>query len=300
MAVGPAREVHGPTGRVNVTHSPAFTPVKPPFNYPGSKRMLAPWIISHFPAHDTYIEPFAGSASVFFAKPPSRSEHLNDLNGRIVRLFRVLREQGPAVAAALALTPYAREEFTQAIAEQDHADDTEFARRFIIQHQMSISGNSGAQYASGWKHNGPRTPHGGAIAQWLELPERALRVCERLREAFIECQPAEQLIGRYNHPGTLLYVDPPYPRAVRTSAGRLYEKDMLDDSSHERLLTLLRAHTGPVVLSGYDCALYNDLLPDWHQRTAPAISQQGSVRREVLWINRQPPAAAPVDLWSET
>lgn len=298
--MGPARKVHGPTLMTDVTQSHSPTPVKPPFNYPGSKRMLAEWIITHLPPHDTYIEPFAGSASVFFAKPPSRSEHLNDLNGRVVRLFRVLREQGAAVAAALALTPYAREEFIRAVDCQNHPDDVEFARLFIIQHQMSISGNSGAQYASGWKHNGPRTPHGGAIAQWLELPERALRVCERLREAFIECQPAEDLIARYNHPGTLLYVDPPYPRAVRTSALRLYEVDMLDDASHERLLTLLRAHAGPVVLSGYDCALYNDLLPDWHKRAAPAISQGGSARQEMLWINRAPPAAAPADLWSSS
>lgn len=261
--------------------------MKPPFSYPGSKRMLAPWIIEHFPPHDTYAEPFAGAASVFFAKPPSRSEYLNDLNGHIVRFFRTLREQPEDVARAVALTPYSRAEF-----ELDHRDvpdrrehDVEFARRFVVRHQMSRGGNSGAKYASGWKHNGRRSPHGGAIAQWLDLPERALHCAERLREAFIECRPAIELIDNLNAPGVLLYVDPPYPRSVRQSSLALYEYDMLADEQHAELLDILKRHEGPVVLSGYDCALYNDHLTGWTQVRHPAIAQGGDSREESLWLN---------------
>lgn len=63
------------------------------FSYLGGKSRLAPWIASLLPAHRTYVEPFAGSAAVLFAKAPSKTEILNDLDGNVVTYFRVLREQ---------------------------------------------------------------------------------------------------------------------------------------------------------------------------------------------------------------
>ena len=71
----------------------------PPTNYYGGKARLAGWIASLLPAHRTYVEPFCGSAAVLFAKRPSPTEILNDLDGAVVNFFRVLRER-PAGAVA--------------------------------------------------------------------------------------------------------------------------------------------------------------------------------------------------------
>jgi D12 class N6 adenine-specific DNA methyltransferase len=60
--------------------------VRPPTQYFGSKGRLAPWIASLLPAHHTYVEPFAGSAAVLFAKPPSPTEILNNRDGDLVPL----------------------------------------------------------------------------------------------------------------------------------------------------------------------------------------------------------------------
>ena len=60
--------------------------------YPGSKWRIADWIISHFPEHKVYCEPFFGSGAVFFNKSPVYIETINDLDGNIVNLFRVCRE----------------------------------------------------------------------------------------------------------------------------------------------------------------------------------------------------------------
>jgi DNA adenine methylase len=60
-----------------------------PLSYIGGKNRLAKRLISLFPKHTTYVEPFAGGAQVFFHKEPSEVEVLNDLDGEIVNFFRV-------------------------------------------------------------------------------------------------------------------------------------------------------------------------------------------------------------------
>ncbi len=67
--------------------------IRPVLKYPGSKWRLAEWIVSLMPPHKSYLEPFFGSGAVFFNKPPSRIETINDLDGEIVNLFRVIRER---------------------------------------------------------------------------------------------------------------------------------------------------------------------------------------------------------------
>jgi hypothetical protein len=74
--------------------------VRPPTQYFGSKGRLAPWIASLLPTHRTYLEPFAGSATVLFAKPLSPTEVINDRDHDMI-VFRVLRDRGPELARAL-------------------------------------------------------------------------------------------------------------------------------------------------------------------------------------------------------
>ena len=64
---------------------------RPLLRYFGGKWRLAPWIISHFPPHKTYVEPFGGSASVLLRKPRSNGEIYNDLDNEVFNLFSVLR-----------------------------------------------------------------------------------------------------------------------------------------------------------------------------------------------------------------
>src|SRR5919204_1581455 len=106
----------------------------PPTSYYGAKARLAPWITSLLPPGRTYLEPFAGSAAVLFAKPPSPTEGLNDLDGQVVNFFRVLRDHPDQLARALRLTPYARAEYQQHAAHHDDpdADELERARRWFV------------------------------------------------------------------------------------------------------------------------------------------------------------------------
>lgn len=63
-----------------------------PFPYFGGKHYLVNRLLSLIPPHDIYIEPFAGGASLFYAKKPSRLEVLADLDRYIIQLHQLLKE----------------------------------------------------------------------------------------------------------------------------------------------------------------------------------------------------------------
>src|SRR5690554_1056987 len=104
--------------------------MKPVLKYPGSKWNIAKWIISFMPPHTTYLEPFFGSGAVFFQKPPSKVEMINDIDGNVVNLFRVIREHPEELAALIEMTPWARDEYYASY--EKTGDSLEDARRFLV------------------------------------------------------------------------------------------------------------------------------------------------------------------------
>src|SRR5579859_2035066 len=177
--------------------------VEPIMKYTGSKHSLAPWICSYFPEHARYVEPFCGSAAVFFQKKPATHEVLNDLNGAIVNLFRVIRERGDELASLIEMTPWSEQEYAMAEKGYTDGDELEQARRFLIRSWQAHGGTM--SQVSGWKHNGLK---GNVYPSrlWTKLPDRLLSVVDRLRSAEIRNRPALEIIGYYDDPETLLYV----------------------------------------------------------------------------------------------
>src|ERR1041385_943962 len=96
-------------------------PTRPVVRYHGGKWNLAPWIISHFPPHRIYVEPFGGAASVLLQKPRSYAEIYNDLDQEVVNVFRILRDRKAAreLERLLRLTPFARDEFCHSYGRDD-------------------------------------------------------------------------------------------------------------------------------------------------------------------------------------
>lgn len=86
-------------------------PARAPFGYYGAKQRIARRIMEALPPHNAWVEGFCGSAALTLAKPPAPIEVINDADNQIVNLFEQLRCNGDAVCRAVALTPYAREEY---------------------------------------------------------------------------------------------------------------------------------------------------------------------------------------------
>lgn len=139
-------------------------------HYPGSKWSLAQWIIDHMPPHKTYLEPFFGSGAVFFNKAPSPLETINDLDGDVVNLFRVIRDRPEELARAVYWTPYSRQEY-YASYDMDGADELEKARHFLV--RCWFARGTKTSDRTGWRHvvdhNAPNV-----VKHWNEMPERDL------------------------------------------------------------------------------------------------------------------------------
>jgi len=260
-------------------------PFRPALRWHGGKWLLAPWIISHFPKHQVYVEPFGGAMSVLIRKPVSYAEIYNDLDKTVVNFFRVLRsDRDDELVQALRLTPFAREEFVGAYGECE--DPVEQARRLVIRSFMGF-GSNGHNRATGFRANSNRSGTTPAH-DWVNYPDSLVLLIERLRGVTVENRDAKAVMTQHDAATTLHYVDPPYLFETRADLSKDYAVELSDDE-HAELLTFLRSLTGMVVLSGYPSGLYDELLHDWHRVERKALADGASPRTEVLWIN---PAAA--------
>lgn len=270
---------------------------RPALRYHGSKWRLAPWIISHFPPHISYVEPFAGSAAVLLRKQPSPLEVYNDADGAIVTFFRTLRDRPDALIRAITLTPYAKAEYE--LAWQDCDDELETARRVYACAFLSIAGPT-ATAPAGWRRNKtvPTRPNGSL--HHTPAPEVFARVdhlwtlAHRLRTVLIEQGDAFELMARYDNEHALFYLDPPYVASTRGRqwSAHAYTCELTDDD-HRRLAQLARTLRGFVVLSGYPSPLYDKLYADWPRFEQHARTQRGQGSTECLWLSPRTCAASP-------
>jgi len=268
--------------------------VRPPTQYFGSKGRLAPWIASLLPSHRTYLEAFAGSAAVLFAKPPSPTEILNDRDGDLVCFFRVLRDRGPELARALRHTPYARAELAGATLDGPELDELERARRVFVRLNMTVGKTlrRSSGFAAAYNTNGADHAH-----KFASLVDHLEAAAGRLRRVILECRPALEVIAKYGAANAVIYCDPPYLDSTRSAQakrrGADYQVEYASEADHRELAAALHATPAAVLVSGYPSALYEQLYAGWWriQRTVDKPSSLTSGGRaahavEVIWSNR--------------
>lgn len=252
--------------------------------YPGSKWSLAEWIISFFPPHHSYLEPYFGSGAVLFNKVRSNIETVNDLDDNVVNLFRWIKDDPERLAREIYFTPYARQIYDTAFVAAPK-DSLEQAVNFYIRLQMGHGFRTNGERV-GWKNDVQGRERAYAAKDWCSLPEKIIQAAERLRGVQIENMLAIELIKRFNFKNVLIYCDPPY--MLETRHGKQYRCEM-DNNGHEALLDMLLKHKGYVIISGYDTKLYNDMLSGWNKFEKDTYSQVMTKKREVIWLNYDPP-----------
>ena len=253
-----------------------------PITWHGSKAKLATEILQHFPTHQTYCEPFGGSA-VLLAKEPSEIEIYNDADRSLVNLFRVVRESELCVKLQRALenTPYSRAEFE--LAKQETAEPVEAARRFIVRQRQS-RGGLGVR----WRYSIKDTDAGIAsvVRRWRNGIVGLPAVHKRFQNVQIEADDWRRVISRYDSSRTLFYCDPPYFPGTVIRGSYRHELSKCD---HRELVTLLLNVRGMVVLSGYKCATYRPLERAGWKRVDFDVRGNGSDKQtrrvECLWLS---------------
>ena len=283
--IGRPEELPGPTAGVS----------NAVIKYPGAKWGVAPWVISHFPEHRSYLEPFFGSGAVLFTKSRSAIETVNDIDGDVVNLFDWIRKDPARLAHAIRFTPYARDEYDRAWAAQyTETDNFRRAVNFYIRMMMGHGFRTTGEKV-GWKNDVQGREAAYAAKCWAKTPEVIIQAAERLRGVQIENRPAVELIRRFNYQNVLIYADPPYMLGTRQNR-KQYRHEMTDDD-HMELLEAIKAHRGPAIISGYDSDLYNRELKGWYKDGRTSFTQTASRRREILWMNFEP--AAQMELFLE-
>lgn len=261
-------------------------PTRPVLRYHGGKWVLAPWIISHFPPHRIYVEPFGGAASVLIRKDRCYCEVYNDANGEIVNVFRVLQDPETAeqLRRKLYLTPFARAEF--ALSYEPCDDSIEQARRTIMRTFMGFGSNAhNTRARTGFRANSSRSGTTGSH-DWAHYPEQVRAFTERLRGVVIEQREALDIIHQHDGPTTLFYCDPPYAHAARgANQAANYGPYEMADADHIELSDALHGIQGMAVVSGYRCDLYDALYADWERIDRAAYADGARARVESLWLS---------------
>lgn len=182
-------------------------PVSPAAGYQGGKRNLSRRICALIDAtpHDAYGEPFVGMGGIFLRRTTRpRSEVINDISGDVATFFRVLQEHYAYFIDMLRFRVTSRAEFDRLNAlPPDRLTDLQRAARFLYLQRLAFGGKvKGRSFGV--------DPRAGARFNVSRLEPMLADIHDRLAGVTIEQLPYEQFLARYDRPGVLFYLDPPY------------------------------------------------------------------------------------------
>jgi DNA adenine methylase len=170
----------------------------------GGKRRLAKHILPRFPQHTCYVEPFAGAAALFFLKSPVKAEVLNDINGDLVNLYRVVKNHLDEFVRQFRWSLTSRQMYEWAkMTTPETLTDIQRAATFYYLQKLAFGGKVESRTFGTATTSGPRL-------NLLRIEEEISAAHLRLSQTTIEHLPWQACIDRYDRPHTLFYCDPPY------------------------------------------------------------------------------------------
>jgi DNA adenine methylase len=182
-------------------------PVLPIAAYVGGKKNLSRRLVARIAAisHDLYAEPFVGMGGVFFRRQSRpKVEVINDISADVVTLFRILQRHYVAFLDTLKWQLSSRAEFERLMrVDPSTLTDLERAARFLYLQRSAFGGRVDGR-SFGLSRTTPARFDLTKLVPMLEA------VHDRLAPVVIERLPYPELIRRYDRPGALFYLDPPY------------------------------------------------------------------------------------------
>ncbi|MCB1938615.1 MAG: DNA adenine methylase [Rhodocyclaceae bacterium] len=177
---------------------------RPLFPWIGGKRRLAKRLLPLFPDHSCYVEPFCGAAALFFMKTPRGVEVLNDISGDIVNLYRVVQHHLEEFVRQFRWALVSRESFLQwKAADSTTLTDIQRAARFYYLQKMCFGGKATGQTFGTSTTSSPKL-------NLMRIEEDLSAAHLRLARCVVENLPWRECMTRYDRPGTLFFLDPPY------------------------------------------------------------------------------------------
>lgn len=247
------------------------------FPYVGGKHRVASKLIKLLAKHTCYVELFAGAANVLFAKEPSKAEVLNDVNGNLINIFRVIRWHPDELIRELAFITHSRQEFMD-YHEQPGLTDVQRAARYWFKLKATFGGT------------GPAGHKGFSIGTCKKAITRNVayetirQAHERLDGVFIENDDFEKVIKRYDRSHTLFFCDPPYWQGADYGVS-------FEWPDHERLAKKLLKIKGKFLLTINDHPDIKKLYRGLRKRRVPmrySVKRSGDQKAYELLIANYP------------
>lgn len=237
--------------------------LRAPFMWFGGKGAMIAKLAPLIPAAGRpYCEPYAGAASMFFSRDPAPVEVLNDLDDRIINLFRVLqdREQFEELKHRILWTPYALAEFGRAmdILKTGSDDPAERAWAFFVAMNQGFSGRAPSTIGSWSRAFKSNAGMAGTTNRWIMRQTMMDAWRWRLLRCQIDSRDALEVIRYWDNREAVFYLDPPYHHDTRKDKA-VYTVEQYH-AHHVALVETILTCQGAVVLSGYDHPVYQPLV----------------------------------------
>lgn len=179
--------------------------MRSPIPWMGSKRRLAAAIMERLPEHRCFVEVFAGSAALLFAREEAADvEVLNDIDGDLVNFFRVLKHHLEEFCRQFKFAIVSRQiwEWTKDTPPESLTDIQRAARFFYLQ-KLAFGGKPKSRTFGVSSTAPPKL-------NLVRLEEDLSAVHLRLSRVVIERMRWEECISRYDRPTSFFFLDPPY------------------------------------------------------------------------------------------
>lgn len=238
---------------------PTANRTRPFLKWAGGKAWLAPFLATIAPAQfGKYIEPFAGSAAVYFYLRPKKAV-LGDSNPELINCYRVVRDKVDELVATLSSYPYSRE-FYYELRARVCGSDVERAARFIYLNRTCYNGLYRVN------KDGVFNVPFGRYANPIICDEQRLRTAsEALKGVTLVDLDYQETLRRYARSGDFVYIDPPYQPVSRYSDFKRYTKEFFYEDDQVRLAevvgTLVRRGCH-VIVSNSDTEFVRRLYKD--------------------------------------
>jgi len=217
--------------RNDIMNKQMTKPTQQAFGSSGGKHFLAKKIAPLIPEHETYVEPYAGGAAVYFYKEPSEKEVLNDKDKEIAFAYRFIRDMSPEQYERLKGKDWtiSRERFDRTKASKPENDVDRFYKFYYTK--------KGSYNTMG------ECVNVGQIGDKATNIDRLLKVQQRLKGTATNSSDALKMIDKHDSKNTFFYIDPPYPDRAGYNTAEFTKEDL------KKLTDRLRHIKGKFLLS---------------------------------------------------
>jgi DNA adenine methylase len=260
--------------------------MKTPISYYGGKQKLAPVIVPVITAqpHTLYCECFIGGGAVFFAKPESEVEVLNDTNRELINFYSVAKNRFVELEKMISVSLHSRWLHRDAtvVYESPHLfDEVKRAWAVWVLSTQSFSSKLDGNWGFDIKKRTTTTKITNKRNDFTEA------IAQRLQNVQLDCADALYVIKSRDSADSFFYCDPPY---YNSDCGHY---DGYSESDYMALLEVLSGIKGRFLLSSYPSTLLDGYIKQngWHSQCfeqGVSVNAKGGYRKrkwEVLTAN---------------